>query len=106
MAHPERRIYSVLLFLTSASGLGWFINSYPPTSPALFLWFYPICFFMLFFLAYALTLHSRRSLLLALGLIVILFLRGMHLRHPLYPVLLILLLVSLEHAFSSIRKSR
>lgn len=95
----QRKAWWLVLGITGTGGLGWFMNTFSPSSRL------TICaFFALFFAAssflglYALN-NVRRAILLGLGVSAFLLLRYLQLRHPLYVVLLVASLISLEVFF-------
>ena len=93
--HP-RSIWWLVLGITSFSVFAWFINSYEPNSWKLF-----VIFFVLISVSSCWTLlyclnNVRRAILLSLGLTTYLILRSLNLREPLYLILLLACLTSLE----------
>lgn len=95
---PERNVTHLFLFLVSASGLGWFINSFPPETLWQFAAFYLLLGSSLFFLFHFILVHTRRAFLISLSTIIFLLLRALNLRHPLYLVFLVICLLSIEYS--------
>ena len=103
---PERNILHLFLFLVYASALGWFINSYPPEMFWQFIGFFLLFGLAAFFLFLFILVQTRRAALVSIGLTTLLILRSLQLRHPLYPVLLLLCLISVEYTFLKMQKTR
>src|SRR3989344_6173884 len=93
--HP-RSIWWLVLGLTSFSGFAWFINSYEPNALHLFGIFFVLLFVSCFWILLYLLNNVRRSVLLSLGLTTYLVLQILNLREPLYLILLLACLTSLE----------
>jgi len=98
MRHEKRprSIWWLVLGLTSFSGFAWFVNSYEPNSWQLFTIFFLLVFVASFWTFLYLFNNVRRSVLLSLGVTTYLLLRLANLREPLYLVLLLASLTSLE----------
>lgn len=79
--------------------LGWFVNTFRPTSPLLFLIFFTIVAATTFTLSLFMIKIVRRALLVTLGVVIWLLLRLLGLRDFYYPLLLVPLLISLEILF-------
>jgi hypothetical protein len=103
---PKRNILHLFLFLVFASALGWFINSYPPEAVWQFGTFYLLLGLAVFFLFQFIFHHVRRAVLGSVGLVTILILRSLNLRHPAYLLLLFACLVSVEYTFFKMRKTK
>ena len=101
---PQRNFLHLFLFLVFASTLGWFINSYPPETLWQFGGFYLLLGFAVFFFFQFILNHLRRAALVSIGFIVLLILRSFNLRHPLYTILLLACLVSIEYTIIKTRK--
>lgn len=108
MRRRKRLIPTVLLAVLCWGGLGYLVYSMSPHQslpvqspipiPTLPLFFFIL--FLAFFLSFALLLNStRRGLLVALGLTSLALLRFLKLFHPLYIVLVLALLVTIEVYF-------
>lgn len=72
------------------------MNAFPPDSLSRILEFFLIILATSFVLSVFLLNNVRRALLISFGLIILLTLRALGLRDPLYPILLLASLVSLE----------
>lgn len=83
----------------SFSALAWLVNTYPPQQLAHRIIFFLIVFLSVFFLFFYLLKRLRWALLISTGIATFLWLRLMNLHEPLYVVLLIASLVSLEVFF-------
>lgn len=99
MRQKRRNSWFLLFGLIGLSGLGWYVNNVAPNSFQALL-----IFFVTFFLSSSLILlyflnNVRRGLLLSVGIVTYLLLRLLNLREPLYVLLLIASLASLELYF-------
>lgn len=99
MRQKRRNSWFLLFGLIGLSGLGWYVNNVAPNSFQALL-----IFFVTFFLSSSLILlyflnNVRRGLLLSVGIVTYLLLRLLNLREPLYVLLLIACLASLELYF-------
>ncbi len=92
----EHNVWHLILGVWGLSALGWFINSYPPTKAQYLIIFFLMVFFSSLFLFLYIFQNARRALLLSIGFAVFLILRLLDLRQPLYPILLLASLISLE----------
>lgn len=79
--------------------LGWFTNSFDPNGRLILLGFFSLIFSTTVVFGLFLLNNVRRSMLLGLGFTTFLLLRYLHLHHPLYLVLLLASLISLELYF-------
>lgn len=95
--NPWWLVYSIL----GISILGWLTNAFAPDQRLIFILFFFIIFFTCLSLCLYLFNNVRRSVLLSLGIIAFLLLRFLQLRHPLYLVLLLASLISLELYFQN-----
>jgi len=98
MRQRRRNIRWFVPGLVGFAMLGWIVLSFPPNS-----WLISL-FFLLFFLSsfavsYSLINNVRRAILINLGLVTIFVLRYLNLREPLYIILLVATLLSLELYF-------
>lgn len=102
--HKERHISFFLIALTLASGLGWFINSYPPGS----VWTYGVVFLLvgcsIGFLLQFLFNQIDKSIVGGAGVVIFLILRALQLRHFVYDLLLIACLISIDIMIIKIRR--
>ncbi len=99
MRNFPRNPWWLVLGVSGISLIAWFVNTYPPDSMLRI-----ATFFLLFFLATLLNSlflfnNVRRGLLVSFGLSIFFLLRMLNLREPLYPILLIITLISLEVLF-------
>jgi hypothetical protein len=92
----ERNIWWLVLSISGISGLGWLTHSYAPQSPLHISIFFLLVFIFLFSLGIFITKHGRFGIILGLGGVGFLGLRFLHLREPLYFLLLLASLLSLE----------
>ena len=88
-----RRSHFLVLTLTMASILGWFINAHGPDTFLSVMIFSLISFFTLLFLSLTISRNFFRSLLVSICVTSIFLFRGMYIRHPGYTVLLILFFI-------------
>lgn len=95
-ANPRHPIAYLVAGFMAASGLGFLINSLPPSSSAVIAAFFLLFFLSVFFLASPFLKPIRRSLFLALFAAGTLFLRYIGLTNPIHTVLLAILLISLD----------
>ena len=98
MRHEKRprSVWWLVLGITSFSVFAWFVNSFEPISASkLALFFILICVSSFWTLLYLFN-NVRRSVLLSLGATTYLLLRYLNLREPLYLILLLACLTSLE----------
>jgi len=93
---PQRNITWLLVGISGISGLAWLTNTQNPANPIFLLLFFVILFFTAYSLTFFITNIVRRSLLVSGGVLVFFLLRYLGLREPLYIVLLVASLVSLE----------
>lgn len=94
--HNGRNIWYLFLGIWAVSGLAWFVNTFPPTSPTNLIIFFLLVFFSGLFLSQFVLKKFRLSVLLSTGLTIFLLLRLLDLRQPIYPALLFACLLSLE----------
>src|SRR3989304_8887565 len=96
MRQKPRNVWWLIVGVPGLSALGWLINSYPPTSHVILISFFVFLFISVFYTLLYLLNNVRRATLGALGLVLLLLLRYFQLRHPLYLILLVACLTSLE----------
>ena len=87
---------SIVIVVTAASALAWFVNSYAPDSLQRIGIFFILVTIILSSLLFPLVNNVRRVLLIICGLLIFLLLRLLGLREILYPLLLAATLLSLE----------
>lgn len=83
------------------SGLGWLINTQDPDYLVPLGTFFLILFITAYSFGYFLTNIVRRSVLIGGGVFVFFLLRYLGLREPIYLILMIICLLSLELSFSN-----
>jgi hypothetical protein len=88
-----RRSLFLVLTLTTASILGWFINAYEPDNLVSILLFSLLSFSTLLFLALTITRNLSRSLLISACISAIFLFRAFSIRNSIYAVLLILFFI-------------
>ena len=91
---PRKKGLLLIGVLLSILLLG-LIIFFSPNSPVLIGIFFILLFFSLFYLLCFALNNTKLSLLISVGLIIILLLRFFHLRHWLYPLLTIAIVVSI-----------
>lgn len=96
MRRHERNIWWLLLGICGLSGLAWFANTFSPDSALKIVEFLLILAVSAFLLAQYLLNNVRRATLLSIGLTTIFILRFLGLRDPIYIILLLATLASLE----------
>lgn len=96
MRRKNRNPLYLIVGVFGVSTLAWFINAYPPDKPFRIVIFLGLIGFSSTFLSLFLFKNVRRAILLSSGLTVFLLLRYLGLREPLYLILLLASLVSLE----------
>ncbi len=97
----ERNPWWLIFGISGISILAWFVNTYPPDTIAQIATALLLFFTMISSLSYFLLNNVRRALLLSLGLSVFILLRILQLREPIYPVLLLTSVLSLELLFGN-----
>ncbi len=98
MGRRKNFIPTVFFTLLSWGGLGYLIYKIPPTAFWIIVFF--ILLFFVFFLTFSLVLNNtRRGGLVASGLTAIALLLFFHLVYPLYIILVIALLITVEVYF-------
>lgn len=95
----QRNIWHLILGISGLSSLGWFINSFSPNSWQKISFFFFLVFLSSILISQYLLRNLRRAFLVSTGLTVFLILRALDLRSPLYIVLLLACLISLELHF-------
>jgi hypothetical protein len=100
MRKPNRNIWWLFTGFLCISALGWFGNTFTPGNMLALSVFLLLIFLTLFFFLLYPFNNVRRSFLVSLGVVVFLFLRYINLRYPVYPLLLVLTLFSVDHYFS------
>lgn len=93
---PAPRSHLMLITIFIFSLFAWFINSYSPNGNLQLLLFFTLWFISVYSLIFTIIMKFRLSLIISLGATVYLLLRFWHLTHPLYLILLLLTLISLE----------
>ncbi len=99
MRRRRRNIGSLAFGLVGFAVLGWFIITFEPTSWQKIAVFFFILFLSSIFVSQYLLKNTRRALLISVGLTVFLLLRLLNLREPIYLILLITTIASLEVLF-------
>lgn len=99
-----RNIILIIIALTGASAIAWLTRSYPPEQLLPLVAFYVLFALTIFCLTQFILQHVRRSFLIALGVTTYLILRSFNLRHPLYLVLLIALIISINFLVQNQKK--
>lgn len=94
--HKERNINYLIFSIVGSSGLAWFINAVSPDIVWMQCAFYVILGIIMFCIGMFIFASKKESFLLSVGSIVYFFLRSLNLRHPIYLVLLIAVLVSVR----------
>jgi len=96
MRRKDRNITHLILGVFGFVTLAWFINSFPPDKLVYLIVFYLTVFLSSLFLSFFILNNTRLSLLLSFTLTIFLILRYLDLHHPIYIVLLLASLISLE----------
>ncbi len=79
--------------------MAWFVNTYPPDSILRIASFFLLFFLTTLLISIFFLKNVRQGLFVSLGLTVFFLLRMLNLREPLYPLLLLAALISLEVLF-------
>ncbi|OGG11638.1 hypothetical protein A2Z00_01100 [Candidatus Gottesmanbacteria bacterium RBG_13_45_10] len=98
MQNRPRNIWWLIISISGLSAIGWIIHTFPPEGPILgvfFLFLFAVSYFASLFLFNIV----RRSLTISLGVMLFFMLRYLQLHNPLYIILLIACLFSLELYF-------
>lgn len=98
-AKKERRIFWLFAGFLSVSFLGFITRTYLPESAWMVLLFLAVVALAVFSFTYYMTVSARVSILAASGIAVWLFLRYSGLREPIFPLLLLASLVSIDLYF-------
>jgi len=96
MRRGTRNIWSLIFGIVCFAILGWFVNVSQPDKPLSIGIVFLTIFLTVFFLSFFFLNHLRRSLFVSLGLTLLLALRAIGLRHPLYAILLGTSFLSIE----------
>lgn len=97
----ERNLLWLILGISGISILAWFGNTYPPDTMVKIATALLLFFTMISSMSYFLLNNVRHALLLSLGLSIFLILRILQLREPIYPILLLVSVLSLELLFQN-----
>ncbi|MBP9814154.1 hypothetical protein KBC80_03075 [Candidatus Woesebacteria bacterium] len=96
MTNSPRNTLWLITGISGISILGWLVSTTAPTSPSSIFIFFALIYFSCFSLGLFFFNHTRRAVFCATGITLFLFLRLLGLRQPLYPILLVASLLSLE----------
>jgi len=94
--HKERNINYLIFAIVALCGLAWFVNCISPDVLWLQAIFYVILGIITFCLSMFIFASNKEALLISIGTIIYFLLRSLNLRHPLYLILLIALLISIN----------
>ncbi len=100
MRGTQRNVWWLILGITGLSGLAWFMNTIPPDSMSQIIEFLLIILVTSFVSAQFLLNNVRRAVLVSVGFSIFLVLRYLGLRDPIYLILLVASLISLEMLLS------
>lgn len=92
---PELRLAWLVIGIVGISAIGWLINSYTPNGYAITGFFF-VLFVTAATLAFFITNNKRRAFLLSGAVVAFFLLRILKLREPIYLLLLVASLLSLE----------
>ncbi len=98
MRERKRPVWLLFAAVFSVTGIAWMINAFTPYRPQYIASFFLLFFTAVFSLVRFFLVRTRVALLVSLGCTGFLLLRYLHLREPVYVVLLLASLVSLELA--------
>ncbi len=96
MRDKSRNPWWLVLGISGISVIAWFVNTYPPDSIRQIAIFFLLFFLVTYLINFSLLNNVRRAFLLSCFLAILLLLRMLNLREPLYPGLLVITLISLE----------
>lgn len=96
MYRPHRSIRWLIVGISGISALAWFANTYAPDSWQLIAIFFVFAATIIMSLLSYVLNNVRHVFLIALGVLIILFLRLLGLREIIYPLLLAATLLSIE----------
>lgn len=99
MRRKKRFIPTLLLTVLSWGGFGYVLFNVSPMGFVSKILFFALLFFALFLSIALLLNNTRRGFLIALGILVLALLRFFELFHPLYIVLVVALLLTVELYF-------
>jgi len=94
--HKERNINYLIGSIVGLCGLAWFVNGVSPESIVMQVAFYAILSIVTFSLGIYIFTSIKEAFLVSIGSVICLFLRSLNLRHPIYVILLVAVLCSIN----------